>query len=185
MAIDMHHIPVSKDDADGNIASSFPQWFNQTMIKMLRRETFSRSLPYLVSDASDAMKSATDSNSNRTSGTLDAFDHVRRIVYQLTMRQLGPKEVAEDSKLREKILRLFEEVERGGVPSRMMFPWLPTIPALRQMIGGARLYVIFSSIAKRRKAEKRREDDAFQFLLDQGISVMAVVVVCLSLTAHS
>lgn len=185
MAIDMHHIPVSKDDADGNTTLPFPQWFNQTMIKMLRRETFSRSLPYLVSDASDAMESVMESNGNRTSGTIDAFDHVRRIVYQLTMRQLGPKEVAEDRELRQKILHLFEEVERGGVPSRIMFPWLPTIPALRQMIGGARLFAIFRSIAKQRRLGGMREDDAFQLLLDQGTSVMAVAVVCSVPTTHT
>lgn len=95
----------------------------------------------------------------------------------MSMRTLGATEVADDLPLLWKTLSLFENIENSVSPMRIIFPWLPTLGWLRQTISGARLYAVFNNVAKKRKVEERREDDAFQYLLDSGVDLVYILAV--------
>lgn len=168
---------------NGDNSGPFVKWFSQSLTKLLRWELLKRNLSSLVSDTSDSLNRILELNGNKETGMVDPFDHIFKIVYQLTMRQLGPTEIANDQKMLDKTLHMFIEIERGSSPMRIIFPWLPTVGWLRQMIAGARMYSVFRKIAERRKAEERKEDDAFQVIMDTGADVMSVTAVSLTLSS--
>lgn len=165
--------PVEKTK-DSNV-EDFAPWMIRNLIKMLQRDKIMRCLSLLSSDTSSALNRIVERDGNTGTGLFDPFDDIYKIVYRMTMRTLGATEVANDIPLLDKTLHLFEEVERGTSPLRIIFPWLPTLGWIQQMVGGARLYAIFDSIAKKRKAEGRREDDPFQDLLDTGVNMTYVL----------
>ncbi|KAF3771184.1 cytochrome P450 [Cryphonectria parasitica EP155] len=157
------------------LAESHGAWMVRNMTKVVSRETLLKCLPFLVSDATSAyerlllQQQDNDDDDKSAKGKKSIIDPAvvnYDLVYQLTMRTVGAVEIANDPALSAKTLKLFEEVERNASTMRIIFPWLPTLGWLRQMYAGARLYGIFDSIAKARKAEGRREEDTMQVFLD-------------------
>lgn len=161
---------------DSNV-ENFSTWMIRNLTRLLQRDKFVRCLSLLSSDTSSALDRIVERDGKAGTGTFDPFDDIYKIVYRMTMRTLGATEVANDTALLYKTLHLFEEVERGSSPLRIIFPWLPTLGWIRQTVGGARLYAIFDSIAKKRQAEGRKEDDPFQYLLDTGVNMTNVLAV--------
>lgn len=164
--------------AEGENAN-FSKWFSRTIIAMMRKENFVRNLPLLVGDTRARFDSILTRPGGATTGILDPFNDLYRIVYQLTMRTVGATEIADSPELLEKTLGLFEKIEQANSPTRIIFPWIPTPAHLKRMAAGARLYMIFNKIAEDRKQSGRREEDAFQFLLDSGdpmVKILAFVL---------
>lgn len=178
--------PPSAQAKLGDVVEDFTSWMLRHMTKLLQRDNFVRNLPLLVSDTSamldDIVRRGHGGGDEPTTGIFDPFDDMYKIVYQMTMRTLGCNEVADDLPLLWKTLALFEEIEHGSGPTKIIFPWIPTVGSLRQTIAGARLYAIFSEVAKKRKAEGRRENDTFQYLMDTGVDMVYVLSVSLRAT---
>ena len=108
----------------------------------------------------------------------DLFDEFWRTVYHLTMRTVGCVEIAADERMLARTLSIFESIERAGDDSaRITFPWLPTPGHLKRLWAGGQMYVIFNDILQRRKREGRREEDAFQIMIDDGDSAVEIVTV--------
>lgn len=114
-------------------------------------------------------------------GITDPFQSMYELVYQLTMRTVACNEIAEDPAMLKKTLRLYEEVEKAATPTVVMYPWLPSPAKLKRMWGGAQLYMIFKNIVDVRNKTSRREDDALQFLMDQGDDIRSIIGVRQSL----
>ena len=65
-----------------------------------------------------------------------------------------------------------------GLPKiSIMFPWVPTPAKLKRMWSGGQLYMILKNVVDERKKEDRRENDALQYLIDQGDSVTDMITV--------
>lgn len=150
------------------------------MTKMLSRETLKQCLPLFISDTSTAFDRLLQQGGEKGTGILDPADLQYKIIYQLTMRTVGATEIAEDPGLSAKTLDLFEAVERNASTYRIIFPWLPTLGWMKQMYAGAQLYSIIDNIARKRKAEGRREDDAVQVLIDQDQPMVKLLTVSVS-----
>lgn len=157
---------------------SFDKWFSRTITAMLKKENFVKNLPILVGDTRSALERAVARGGEvSTSGLIDPFDDLYKIVYLLTMRTVGANEIARSPELLEKTLGLFETIERCSSPTRIIFPWLMTPAHLRKMYAGGKLYMIFSKLVEARKQEGRREDDALQFLIDSGADMIRILSV--------
>jgi cytochrome P450 len=111
------------------------------------------------------------------SGITDPFDSVYKIVFQLTMRTVGCNEIADDPTLLAKTLSFFETIAQSGTPAGVIFPWLPTPAKLKRTYAGGSLYMIFRRIVNERKRTGKREDDALQFMIDQGDDVRKIISV--------
>ena len=92
-------------------------------------------------------------------GMTDPFDSIYKIVYLLTQRAVGATEVAQDRKLLDKTLSLFEDIEKTAKPYQVMFPWLPSPALFQRFWSSTRMYMIFQKIVKDRKKTGRRETD--------------------------
>lgn len=103
-----------------------------------------------------------------SSGLMDPSEDIYKIVYLLTMRALGPTEITNTRPLLDTTLRLFETIAESTTPYQIIFPWLPSPALFKRYIAGTRMYMIFQKIINKRKTQGSREDDALQFLIDQG-----------------
>lgn len=142
---------------------------------MLKRDNFSKGLPYLMKDVRSRLDGL------GSSGITDPFDSIYRIVFQLTMRTVACNEIAEDPKLLNRLLHLYEMVEKAATPTYIMYPSLPSIAAMQRLYGGTQIYMIFNKIIEERKRTGKRADDPFQFLIDQGDDVIKIITVSLHL----
>ena len=59
----------------------------------------------------------------------------------------------------------------------IMYSWMPVIAKFERNYAGAQLWMIFKGIIDKRAAEGRREDDALQYLIDQGDDVTKIITV--------
>ncbi|KAK3940840.1 cytochrome p450 6a1 [Diplogelasinospora grovesii] len=160
--------PSSVDE--GGEDMKFDKFFSRALLAMLKRENFVRNLPTLVGDARAGLERAMTKH-----GVMDPFDDVYRIVYHLTMRTVGCTEIAESPEMLAKTLRLFEVMEESSSPTQVIFPYLWTPNYLRKMLAGGRLYYMLDAIVKGRKKTGRREEDALQFLIDSGESMVRIL----------
>ena len=140
---------------------------------MLKGNRLADGLPKMLSDAREALdKLAAESN-----GITDPFESIYRMVYRFTMRTIACNEIADDPVLLAKTLHLYEQVEATATPISIMFPWVPTPAKLKRMWSGGQLYMILKNVVDERKKEDRRENDALQYLIDQGDSVTDMITV--------
>jgi hypothetical protein len=128
-------------------------------------------LPQLIADT----KARLESIASSPSGITDPFESIYKIVFQLTMRTVGCNEIAEDPTSLAKTLSFFETIEQSGTPAGVIFPWLPTPAKLKRTYAGGRLYFMFQRIVNERKKTGKREDDALQFMIDQGDDVTKII----------
>jgi hypothetical protein len=151
----------------------FVNYFAKRLVAMLKGPLLAKGLPQLLKD----MRSSIDSLAAQETKTTDPFDSIYRVVFQMTMRTVACVEIAGDDALRERTLKLFEEIEGTATPMSIMYNWMPVIAKFRRTYAGAQLYMIFKGIIDKRAAEGRREDDALQYLIDQGDDVTKIITV--------
>ncbi|KAK3327772.1 cytochrome P450 6A1 [Cercophora scortea] len=161
--------PTIPDDAyKGEMA--FDKWFQRTIIGQTRKESFARNLPLFVNDTRESLERMVAREGNP--GLMDPFDDLYKIIYQLTVRIVGATEIANDPKLRAKTLRLFETIAKASSPTRIIFPWLPTLAYIRKNVAGARLYYELNKLVEDRKKTGRRENDTLQYFIDTNETVV-------------
>jgi hypothetical protein len=102
---------------------------------MLRKENFVRNLGLLTALA-PVSKAAPEWR------VTNPFDSMYQLVYQLTMRTVGAKEIADNPELLIRTLSIFEQFENSSSNMRIVVPWLPTLKHLTRMYNGAKLYIV-------------------------------------------
>jgi cytochrome P450 len=108
-------------------------------------------------------------------GVINPFEEVYRVVWQLTMRTVGPHDVVEDRKLLETTLKYMEMLDESTDVLGLCFLWLPTPARIKQYYAGLRLYLIYQGIMSKRIKTRERKADALQVMIDQGDSPKIVI----------
>ncbi|KAM5455774.1 putative sterol 14alpha-demethylase [Microsporum audouinii] len=148
-------------------------WYSQARASMMARGNLDQNLPFLVGDAITTFKQA--SGSTVTEGFINPFDRANYAVYQSIMRVIGANEIADSKHLCTKTLDLFEQIEKGSSPARIICPWLPTPAYLRRMTASMKLYTIFSELVQERKSSGRESNDTLQYLIDSGKNMRDII----------
>ncbi|KAF4556587.1 Cytochrome P450-like protein 49 [Elsinoe fawcettii] len=149
----------------------FGKYFARRLVTMLKREQFVKGLPFLMDDTRSRLKELVDQKDKTT----DPFESIYRIVFQLTMRTVAAKEIAEDRPTLDKILHLYEMVESASTPAVVMYPRFPSFAMLKRLWGGSKIFMTFDKIIKDRQRTGRREDDPMQYLMDQGDDTLHII----------
>lgn len=157
-------------DAHGG-DTAFSRYFSARIVALLKGPMLKKGLPQLMLDAQASMEKL---KANPT-GITDPFDSIYRMVFQFTMRTVAANEIANDPVQLARCLELYEAVEGAASSWNIAYPWLPLPGKLKRSYGGAQLYIMFKKIIDERKKTGRREDDALQFLLDQGDSLIDIM----------
>ncbi|KAF2464350.1 cytochrome P450 6A1 [Lindgomyces ingoldianus] len=166
--------PQLKEHArdDGiNQQDEYSNYFNRRLTYLLKNEQFRKKLPILKSDVQEAL----DRIRNEPSGITNPFDSIYRIVFRLTIRMVGADEIADDSKLLERTLKLFEMIDQSATATAVMFPKFPSPAILKRTYAGARLYMMMEDLVKKRQGGGEKHDDALQYLLDQGDRMSKII----------
>ncbi|KAG4435810.1 hypothetical protein IFR05_008702 [Cadophora sp. M221] len=145
--------------------SAFADYFNRRINRMLSRENFGKCVPAMIRDTQTRLLEFGDS------GMTDPFDSIHSLVFQLTVRNVGCNDIADDRTLLEKTRGIYETMENSYNPSIIVLPWIVkafTPSFINQSIAGARLYFILKGIVDKRKKTGQRENDTLQYLMDQG-----------------
>ena len=153
----------------------FDKWFGGRLLEMLRPQTLSRALPVMLRDVRGTMEQIASSGKD---GLCDPYDVIYKLVFLVNMRTVGCKEIADDPKLLRKVLHFYEMIEESATATGIIFPWLLTPAKLRRTYAGARLYMIFSGIARERTRLGKEVDDPLQMLLNRGDSIEKIIAVC-------
>ncbi|KAK4542279.1 hypothetical protein LTR36_006932 [Oleoguttula mirabilis] len=165
---------VKKDNnpfAETNADSGFSAYFNKRLVNMLKGNQLKNGLPQLLQDA----RANLDKLAADKSGVTDPFDSIYRMVFQFTMRTVACKEIADDPPLLARTLKMFEDIEGTATPLSIMYPWLPLPAKAKRTYAGAQLYMILKRVVDARTKEGRREDDALQYLMDQGDNITDII----------
>lgn len=138
---------------------------------MLKGNRLAQGLPLILDDARGMLDELAAKPSNMT----DPFDSIYKMVFKFTMRTVACNEIANDPALLDETLNLYETVEETATPLSIMFPWLPTPARFKRYFSGMKLYRIFNRVIEGRKKDNRRENDALQYLLDEGDGVIDII----------
>lgn len=144
---------------------------NRRLIVLLRKDRFRKRFPTLVADVKEGIEAIRSGLASVT----DPFESIYRIVFRLTIRMVGPDEIAEDADLSEKTLRYFELFDKSATATTTMFPRLPSPSFLQRTYAGTRLYMMIEPIVKRRTQGGEKRDDALQYLLDLGDRTFRII----------
>lgn len=158
------------DDGEGKDEDLNNQ-FNRRLTVLLKNEHLERKLPVIISDTQEAIEAIR----NDPLGITNPFESLYRIVFRLTIRLVGADEIANDPKVLEETLKLFEMIDSSATATAVMFPKFPSPAVLKRTYAGARLYMMIENIIKKRAASDEKHDDALQYLLDQGDRTFKIV----------
>lgn len=137
---------------------------------MVKAPQLRKGLPRLLQDARDSLDTMSPD------GITMPFDSIYRLVYKFTMRTVACNDIADDPALLKKTLALFEAIEGAASPLMIMYPWLPLPGKIKRTYAGAQLYMVIRGIMDARKTSgKRDEDDALQYLMDEGDNATDII----------
>lgn len=162
-------LSAAPDLKNADPEDEFATWFSKKVIKLMKKENFVKILPNMINDASSAVEQIA-ARCGTSSGIFDPFEAMHRIIFQLTNRTVGITEIAESPKLLSQSLKLIQEIGENYSPTRIIFPWLPTLNYMKRTIAAGRFSAIIQGLAEDRKRSGRQECDAMQVLLDEGES---------------
>ncbi|KAI5365207.1 Putative cytochrome P450 [Septoria linicola] len=157
--------------AENNNDSAFTIYFQKRLIALLKGNQLRNGLPQLLKDARMLLNGLAAQPEKIT----DPFDSIYRMVFQFTMRTVACSEIADDQPLLAKVLGLFESIESCATHTGIMYPWVPLPSKMKRTIAGAQLYGIFKKIVDDRNKTGRKEDDALQYLMDQGDNIVDII----------
>jgi hypothetical protein len=60
------------------------------------------------------------------SGKFDPFEDIYSIVFQLTIRAAGCREIADSVEKCKDLEKLYWQVEKGSTPTSVLIPWFPS-----------------------------------------------------------
>lgn len=151
--------------------TGFDRYFQRRITAMLKGNQLKQGLPQLLADC----RMMYDELAAEPTLTTDPFDSIYRMVFQFTMRTVACNEVADDRKLLDRCLKLYEEVENASTPLSIMYPWIPLLSKAKRTYAGAQLYMIFKAVVDERNKTGRRDDDCLQYLMDHGDSITDIM----------
>ncbi|KAH8896930.1 cytochrome P450 6A1 [Thozetella sp. PMI_491] len=151
-------------------------WFSKMVITMMKKDHLESKLSYVVSDTRSVVEEwAARSKANAEWQVMNPFNDIFRLIYRLTNRMVGAFEIAEDPKLLDYTLSVFQQFEKYDDPTGIVFPWLPTWGYLARLSLTLKLFWLFRSIVKKRQGTGQKKNDTFQSLLDTGYSLQQIV----------
>lgn len=91
-------------------SDGFGSYFQKRLTAMLKGPILARGLPQLLDDVRTSVRDL----AAKETKTIDPFDDIYRLVFQVTMRTVACIEIASDHEMLRKVLGLFETIEYGN-----------------------------------------------------------------------
>jgi len=148
------------------------------LITVMKKDHLASKLEYITKDVEHAIRAFAEQKPQSEGWrVMNPFVDLYRLVFRLSNRSLGAFEVAEDEKLLDKVLDIFQRFEQYENPFRMIIPWFPVPDHFWRLLYTAKLFLLLRSVVKKKKRSRRKQPDTIQYLLDQGCSIQEIVTV--------
>ncbi|KAJ6508053.1 cytochrome P450 [Mycena vulgaris] len=108
-------------------------------------------------------------------GTMDPFKELNEIVFQLTVRLGGCRELAEDPVALWRMTQLFDNLEKSATPASLLLLWLPSPARKATKENNHALFALIKSFVEIRRAATVRSSDTVDVLLGNGFSTENIV----------
>ncbi|KAF7328159.1 Cytochrome P450 [Mycena venus] len=106
--------------------------------------------------------------------TTDPFESFPEIIFRLTVSIVTSSNIAANQAACNALLQIFIGLEKAATPVTVLFPWFFGPDRMRRFYLMKQFYNVMLDTIAERKKEGRNEDDAMQFLIDQGLSTMEI-----------
>nr|VWO96663.1 Cyp51A [Ganoderma boninense] len=120
------------------------------------------------------------------SGTLDPFESVSELLFQISVRALAFTELADDPAIVKRLRELYDALDTATTPATVLLPWIPSPSAVRKILSTKRIYDIISKALDDRVKNGVARDDTPQMLIDAGDERLIIIgrwVFCCSVPA--
>ncbi|KAI8850857.1 cytochrome P450 [Chytridium lagenaria] len=144
--------------------------FQRRIGMLLKNERMGDVLPQLIKDMrTNMLKWGSE-------GEMDPFENFFKLVFQLTVRMLGPSEIADSLELQRKLEKLYLTIEySAGIVSNYL-TWIPSKTRDARKKANTDLFIMLSDILDARAAERASGCiDAVDTLLDAGDSKYEII----------
>ncbi|ORY39731.1 cytochrome P450 [Leucosporidium creatinivorum] len=160
---------IGTDKMEGDANQATPQHFSKRIIALLKGGRLGAALPALISDTKARLDELGEE------GTTNPFDSIYSLVFLLTVRIVGCRDIAEDRKTLDLVLKLFNDIEKSATMTTILFPWFPGPAKIKRTISAGRLYMILKKIVDERKKNGTTAQDPLQYLIDEGDSMVQII----------
>ena len=106
---------------------------------------------------------------------LESFSFSSKAVFQLTVRALACREIADSQEVVQRVAKLYWDIGKGTTATAVLLPWFPSPSRKRKEKANTELYMLLKGVLDKRIEEGRVEEDPAQALLDDGDSVDEIV----------
>ncbi|KAH7310821.1 cytochrome P450 [Stachybotrys elegans] len=121
-------------------------------------------LHHLVNDTEESLKQL------GSSAVIDPVNHIGVLVYRLTHRLNGTHDIANDLDLVHKTREMYKPLGESSMFD-IWFPLLPTPAKAKKVLAYSRLYWLMQGFVSDRQKTGRKENDALQLMMEQGLSM--------------
>ncbi|KAJ7138638.1 cytochrome P450 [Mycena filopes] len=134
---------------------------------LIRQERVVRSMPTLYAYAYDGMD-------GRAGTTINPFETFPQVIFRLTAATMTSSLIAANPAACTALLKIFHGLEVAATPITVLFPWFFGPDRMRRCYLMWHFYHAIRQAIDERKAAGRDEDDAMQFLMDEGLSTIEI-----------
>jgi len=157
------------DLADINIETDEEGHFVRRLLSITTKDRLQDVLPSFVGDVSKRMAAW------GSSGSIDPFTEIYKLVFQMTVRMSTCAEIAGDPAAVTKLADLYWLLEQGLTPAGVLLPWFPSPARKAREKATAGLFGMLYSYVERRRHAKVPADDAFDVLISKGTPTPEIV----------
>ncbi|KAG6886675.1 hypothetical protein C0992_002857, partial [Termitomyces sp. T32_za158] len=143
--------------------------FIKQLLNLLKKERVDRLLPTLFEDVHRRMEGWGEE------GTLNPFNEVYELVFQMTVRLATCRELSEDKGAISELAHNYWKLEKSATPFALLFPWFPCPAKRAKKEATQRLYDILLKYVDLRRKATERTTDAIDVLIAAGESDDAII----------
>jgi len=136
--------------------------FNRVLVTLLNKDRMSDFIPNLFDHVQSRMETW------GREGTVDPFNTVYEIVFQLTVGMTTCRELLNNQKDVKRLQQDYFRLEKSATPTAVLFPWLPGYSQIKRLLALKNLYFALLKYVKIRKAAPVPSADAIDVMLAQG-----------------
>jgi len=105
----------------------------------------------------------------------DLFLRTLQLIFQMTIRTVTCKELAEDKTAVQNMVQCYADMDRGTSPMAALFPWFPSTSRKAKERGIMVLYNILARSIEQRRNSPVPSTDPIDVLLGQDLSTDSIV----------
>ncbi|PPR02168.1 hypothetical protein CVT24_011356 [Panaeolus cyanescens] len=153
-----------KTDTEGDVT-----WFNKQLAHLLNRNRLNDMLPSLMEDI--------DRRAQQwgTEGTMDPFQKIYDLVFQMTVRMTTCRELADDLDAIREMQDLYFTLEKSSTPQALLLPWFPSRSKRNKDKAVKSLFVKIYTIVETRRHATVPTSDAIDVLIAGGYGTHEIV----------